>query len=112
MANEVAWESKDGLLKGLSVGKCGVWGVNQDDDIYHRSGTYGLPLAQGHKEWTHIGGKLKQLSCGNDIVWGVNADDDIFVRVGITHGNPNGTDWKNIGGKLKHISVCPTTHEV
>lgn len=54
-----------------------VWGVNQNDDIYHRKGHHG--------KWEQIPGKLKQISVAGkngQFVWGVNANDDIYFRHG------------------------------
>ena len=31
----------------VSVGQSGVWGVNVNDDIFYRTGTYGDPDSQG-----------------------------------------------------------------
>ena len=108
----MVWQKKDGALKCVSVGKCGVWGVNKCDEIWYRKCTYGLPSCSLDEEWTNIGGKLKQLSCGDDIVWGVSACNDIWVRTEICEENPTGTGWNQIGGKLKYISVWSSTNEV
>ena len=38
------WEHIDGLLKVVSCGTAGVWGVNSADQIWYRKGTYGGQL--------------------------------------------------------------------
>lgn len=84
-----SWKQVPGSLKWVSVGADGtVWGVNENDDIFRRTGD----------TWTQIPGKLKQISVGNaDNVWGVNSNDYIYRRTGDT--------WTNIPGKLKNVSV-------
>ena len=41
------WQRVSGRLKVVSVGQSGVWGVNANDDIFFRTGTYGDPDSQG-----------------------------------------------------------------
>ncbi|XP_019623528.1 PREDICTED: tectonin beta-propeller repeat-containing protein 1-like [Branchiostoma belcheri] len=90
-----AWRSVDGLLKFVSVGSRGVWGVNRDDDIFYRSGTLENKASSG-SGWVKIEGKLKQISSGHS-VWGVNANDDIFIR--------QDPEWRSVDGLLKFVSV-------
>ncbi|XP_078666203.1 uncharacterized protein LOC144908469 isoform X3 [Branchiostoma floridae x Branchiostoma belcheri] len=104
------WRSVDGLLKFVSVGSRGVWGVNRDDDIFYRSGTLENKASSG-SGWVKIEGKLKQISSGHS-VWGVNANDDIFIRQGVTSTNPTGTDWLHVGGKLKQLDVSSTANQL
>ncbi|KAI8480726.1 hypothetical protein Bbelb_415190, partial [Branchiostoma belcheri] len=105
-----AWRSVDGLLKFVSVGSRGVWGVNRNDDIFYRSGTLENKASSG-SGWVKIEGKLKQISSGHS-VWGVNANDDIFIRQGVTSTNPTGTDWLHVGGKLKQLDVSSTANQL
>ena len=65
----------------MSVGPAGVWGVNCNNDIWYREGTYGDERAVGSR-WRLVSGKLKQLTVGYNVVWGVNARDEIWIRVG------------------------------
>ncbi|XP_066270827.1 uncharacterized protein [Branchiostoma lanceolatum] len=104
------WKLIDGLLKFVSVGSKGVWGVNRNDDIYYRSGTLEDGEASG-SGWVNIAGKLKQISSGHS-VWGVNANDDIFIRQGLTASNPTGTSWLNVAGKLKQLDVSSTANQI
>lgn len=32
-----------GLLRNISVGNCGVWGVNKDNNIYFKGNTFNDP---------------------------------------------------------------------
>nr|ABY28359.1 tachylectin-like protein [Branchiostoma belcheri tsingtauense] len=109
-SSDPAWSSVDGLLKFVSVGSKGVWGVNRHDDIYYRSGTSENGASSG-SGWVKIEGKLKQISSGHS-VWGVNANDDIFIRQGVTSTNPTGTGWLQIAGKLKQLDVSSTANQV
>ncbi|CAB4030800.1 Hypothetical predicted protein, partial [Paramuricea clavata] len=66
-----AWIQIDGLLTHVTVGKSGVWGVNQGDDIFFRQGaTPGAPYGIG---WRKLDGLLKQIDAGSSgIVYGVD----------------------------------------
>ncbi|XP_078579264.1 uncharacterized protein LOC144863708 [Branchiostoma floridae x Branchiostoma japonicum] len=105
-----AWEKIDGLLKHVSVGPAGVWGVNANDEIFYRTGTFGNEASAG-SGWEKTDGKLKQISSGDNAVWGVNANDDIFIREGISSSTPVGTGWRKIPGKLKQVETSPSGEE-
>ncbi|XP_035694513.1 uncharacterized protein LOC118428529, partial [Branchiostoma floridae] len=106
-----SWQQLDGSLRYVSVGPAGVWGVNCNNDIWYREGTYGDERAVGSR-WRLVSGKLKQLTVGYNVVWGVNARDEIWIRVGITSSNPTGTDWVLVPGSLSMIYVSPSTNKV
>ncbi|XP_019615747.1 PREDICTED: uncharacterized protein LOC109463383 isoform X2 [Branchiostoma belcheri] len=105
------WQRVSGGLKFVSVGRSGVWGVNRNDQIYYRTGTYRDEASAG-SGWVRIDGALKQISSGDNIVWGVNSNDDIYIRQGICWYSPGGTSWRNIPGKLKQVHVSPTSNQV
>lgn len=66
-----------------------MWGVNSNDDIFYREGTFGDNGVVGCS-WTNIPGKLKYVTSGFGTVWGVNSQDQIFRRTGITRTTPAG----------------------
>ncbi|XP_025104985.1 lectin L6-like isoform X1 [Pomacea canaliculata] len=101
-----SWRKVEGSLKHVSIGRAGVWGVNADDLIYYREGTYQAPNATGTK-WTLVPGHLKQLDVGRDIVVGVNSKNEILYRKDISDENPTGSDWVQLDGCLKHVTVSP-----
>ncbi|XP_078679919.1 uncharacterized protein LOC144915421 isoform X2 [Branchiostoma floridae x Branchiostoma belcheri] len=105
------WQYVSGRLKFVSVGRSGVWGVNSNDQIYYRTGTFRDEASAG-SGWVRIDGALKQISSGDNIVWGVNSNDDIYIRQGICWSSPAGTSWRNIPGKLKQVHVSPTSNQV
>ncbi|XP_035691376.1 neurogenic locus notch homolog protein 1-like [Branchiostoma floridae] len=105
------WQQVSGRLKFVSVGRSGVWGVNSNNQIYYRTGTYGDEASAG-TGWVNIAGSLKQISSGNNIVWGVNGNDDIYIRLGISWSSPSGSSWRHIPGKLKQVHVSPTSNQV
>ena len=94
------WSHIAGKLKHVSVGGAGVWGIDDQDRIYHRSGC----------NWTLISGSLKQLDVGNNVVWGVAHNRYIYYRKGISANDIDGTDWIKIDGTLKHVSVSQKGH--
>ena len=53
--HSVEWESTDGLLKSISVGRSGVWGANKNGNIYYRQDTYGDPTNIG-SSWIQTDG--------------------------------------------------------
>ncbi|XP_066302848.1 lectin L6-like [Branchiostoma lanceolatum] len=100
------WEHIEGSLKFVSIGPAGVWGVDENNDIFYRTGTYGNEASAG-SDWEHIEGKLKQISSGDNIVWGVNVNDNIFIREGISSSTPTGSNWQRIPGKLDQVEASP-----
>ncbi|XP_019647170.1 PREDICTED: myeloperoxidase-like [Branchiostoma belcheri] len=107
-----SWHQIDGqLMKFVSVGRSGVWGVDSNDRIYYRTGTYQNEASPG-TGWVRIDGALKQISSGNNIVWGVNSNDDIYIRLGISSRYPQGTGWRQIPGQLKQVHISPTSNQV
>ena len=76
-------------MKQVSVSdKDHVWGVNNGDYIYRRTGN----------SWQQVSGRLKVVSVGQSGVWGVNSNDDIFYRTG-TYGDP---DTQGTGVSIVH----------
>eukprot|EP00058_Branchiostoma_floridae_P012052 XP_002597540.1 hypothetical protein BRAFLDRAFT_78909 [Branchiostoma floridae] len=108
---KAVWQQVEGGLKFVSVGQSGVWGVNSNDRILYRTGTYDNEASPG-SGWVYIDGRLKQISSGNNIVWGVNSNDDIYMRSGISSSLPQGINWSHITGKLKQVHVSSTSNQV
>ncbi|CAH1240065.1 VCAN [Branchiostoma lanceolatum] len=103
------WKPVDGAMKYVTVGSSGIWGVDQADSIYYRSGTFENEASTGNN-WVNIPfgpGGLSQIASGRS-VWGVNRSQNIFVRLGITPSNPTGTSWHQIGGGLSQLDVSST----
>ena len=49
--------SVTGSLKGVSLGPAGVWGVNEQDQIFYRTDTYGDASSNG-SSWELVSGAL------------------------------------------------------
>ncbi|XP_078684536.1 myeloperoxidase-like isoform X3 [Branchiostoma floridae x Branchiostoma belcheri] len=106
-----SWQQIAGqLMKFVSVGRSGVWAVDNHDRIYYRTGTYQNEASPG-TGWVRIDGELEQISSGNNIVWGVNRNN-IWIRTGISSSHPKGTGWRQIPGQLKQVHVSPTSNQV
>ncbi|KAI8495464.1 hypothetical protein Bbelb_269190 [Branchiostoma belcheri] len=106
-----SWQQISGqLMKFVSVGRSGVWAVDNYDRIYYRTGTYQNEASPG-TGWVRIDGELEQISSGNNIVWGVNRNN-IWIRTGISARYPKGTGWRQIPGQLKQVHVSPTSNQV
>ncbi|XP_035695746.1 uncharacterized protein LOC118429374 [Branchiostoma floridae] len=100
------WNTVGGSLSFVSIGFCGVWGVNPTGVVYYRVGTYGNERVPGTGWLTVTGVGLVQISSGQGIVWGVTARYRVYVRIGITAQRPQGTRWTEIRGRaLKSICV-------
>ena len=90
------FEQVGGKLVQVSVSKKDhVWGVNRNDEIYHRA----------NGSWHKQGGALTNISVGPAGVWGCNRNHDIYYRKG-TYGDvdSNGSGWEHVGGKLIWIA--------
>ncbi|XP_035695721.1 uncharacterized protein LOC118429347 [Branchiostoma floridae] len=101
------WGTVEGSLSFVSIGFCGVWGVNSAGVVYYRVGTYGNERVPG-TGWLTVTGavRLVQISSGQGIVWGVTARYRVYVRIGITAQRPQGTRWTQIRGRaLKSVCV-------
>lgn len=84
------------LLRHVSVGQGGVWGVNANGQIM---------FSQPKTPWQVVPGILAQIDSGPaGVVYGVTKDHKIFVREGILPSLPMGTMWRRVPGRLKYAS--------
>ncbi|XP_038137859.1 fish-egg lectin-like [Cyprinodon tularosa] len=91
-------------LKHVSVGPAGIWGVNNDDQVYKFSGGDFFPLS---------GLKLNQLDAGGEgHVVGVTDSDSIHC-VNASNVSPTeqegSLNWITLPGALMHFSCGPNT---
>ncbi|XP_078659643.1 uncharacterized protein LOC144904556 isoform X2 [Branchiostoma floridae x Branchiostoma belcheri] len=109
---DLVWTSVEGLLKFVSVGSSGVWGVNRNDNVFYREGSLENTAFSG-SDWLLIndGVTLTQISSGHN-VWGVSASGNIYIRQGVTSTNPTGTAWLQVAGGLKQLDVSSTANQV
>jgi len=98
------WKSISGNLKQISVGFCGVWGINAEGSVYYRLNTYGDPESEG-TGWQKIEGKFQQIYSGGESVLALAANRDIYYRASVfdrgdgswVHtANHEGTHWVRI----------------
>ncbi|PVD26561.1 hypothetical protein C0Q70_14238 [Pomacea canaliculata] len=82
-----SWQMVDGKLTQISAGPSGVWGVNANDDIFYREGTYGGHVTMG-SGWTNVPGTLAYITSGSEVVVGVNREKRILRRTEISEGSP------------------------
>lgn len=71
-----SWKKVEGRLKQLDVGTDCVFGVNDHDEIYYRSGiSSGNPAGTS---WVQLPGSLKHISVSpSGAVWGVNNHNEV-----------------------------------
>jgi len=100
------WEIIDGGLNVVSCGESGVWGVNNEDEVWYRKGTYGGGASAG-TGWEQVDGLLTWISSGAaGEVWGTNKEGDVWKREGISISNPTGTGWTKVSsGSMKQVSI-------
>merc|ERR1712013_964951 len=82
------WQKYPGGLTQVAAGPYGVWGVDQDDNIFKKT----------INSWQKVDGQLKDISVEKNSVWGVTREDQILMR-------KEGEGWQQIHGSLKQISV-------
>lgn len=89
----ITWMACNNISPILS----GVWGVDENNDVYHyfRSA-----------KWKHIPGiKMMQIDSGPEgIVVGVTENHEVYHRTGISNTNYVGKEWVKIDGSLTHVS--------
>ena len=104
------WKRIEGPERAVqvSVGESGVWLVQENGDIYYKTGSYGDKDCPG-TDWTKVDGNLKWIASGPGIVCGVNTKYETFYRAGVTYENHTGTDWRRVnnnkGDKLDPIEI-------
>lgn len=96
------WKSVSGSLKQVTVGHCGVWGINSDQCVYYRLNTYGDPDNEG-TGWIKVEGKFQQIYSGAECVLALAGNRDIFYRANVFErdgvnmaSNHEGTHWVRI----------------
>ncbi|KAK7098815.1 lectin L6-like [Littorina saxatilis] len=95
-------------LAQLDAGKAGVWAVDENKEVFHRSGTYGENGREG-EAWIPVGPGavlLLQLSSGGeDMMMGVTARGELYMRSGMYTTGPIGQCWKRLPGELRMVDV-------
>lgn len=76
------WKMVSGNLKQISVGKCGVWGVNSDYQVWFRLNTFGDPETDG-TGWMRIDGRFQQVYSGPEGVIALAANRDLYYRANV-----------------------------
>lgn len=98
------WKSISGNLKQISVGHCGVWGINAEQSVFFRLNTFGDPESEG-TGWLKVEGKFQMIFSGEQCVLALAANRDIYYRANIyDHGDGSfvntpsheGTHWVRI----------------
>ena len=76
------WKMIPGSLRQISVGKCGVWGVNADQQVWFRLNTVGDPDNEG-TGWQRVEGRFQQVYSGPTGVFALAGNRDLYQRVNI-----------------------------
>jgi len=95
------WVHIGGSLKQISAGKAGVWGVNRNDDLYYRMGTFGDNGSSGFR-WQMIGGiKMTWVAVGTNFIVGITPAGAVkaYGPIGLSEegGTVHGT-WTTLYG--------------
>lgn len=76
------WKSLPGSLKQISVGKCGVWGVNAEQQVYFRVNSFGDPDNEG-TGWLRVEGRFQQVYSGSRCVLALAGNRDLYYRANV-----------------------------
>lgn len=103
LSESQSWEEMSGWLDEVSISWNGrhVWGVNNYNEVYYRSGIYGLwHLAVGADKIGHWDGKFKKVTVSADgrHLWGLNEWGQVFWTW--THD----MSWMRVPGYL--LDIC------
>ena len=80
------WVQADGHLTHATVGKSGVWGVNNVNVTFFREGVAASTL-NGTK-WTALDGRMTQIDAGSSgVVYAVNRCSFAFATFSLTKNN-------------------------
>lgn len=100
--NGTNWKSISGSLKQVSVGNCGVWGINADQCVFYRLNSYGDNDNEG-TGWIKVEGKFQQIYSGANCVLALAGNRDIYFRANVYEKdgvslspNHEGTHWVRI----------------
>ncbi len=76
------WKMIPGSLRQISIGKCGVWGVSADQQVWFRLNTVGDPDNEG-TGWLRVEGRFQQVYSGPTGVFALAGNRDLYQRVNI-----------------------------
>jgi hypothetical protein len=95
-------DSKDAVLKSISVNDNWVWATAANDDVF----VCRKPCDGSTQDayWHLAPGKVRQVSANNKTVWGVDANDVVY-RMNTT--KDTGT-WEKTPAKLRYVGIGAT----
>eukprot|EP00096_Caligus_rogercresseyi_P009950 TRINITY_DN3493_c0_g1_i2.p1 TRINITY_DN3493_c0_g1~~TRINITY_DN3493_c0_g1_i2.p1 ORF type:complete len:659 (-),score=140.46 TRINITY_DN3493_c0_g1_i2:136-2112(-) len=88
------WKTIPGSLKQISVGYCGVWGLNSNQEVWYRINTATDPDNEG-TGWAKVDGRFQQIYSGAKVILGLAGNRDIYYRSGFGISDM-GTHWIRI----------------
>ncbi|XP_073337019.1 fish-egg lectin-like [Pagrus major] len=102
-SGSLSWTSLSRVMKYISCGKYGCWGIDTSNRIYFTQTL--SPTTCGNSRWSLISGAAVMVEVGTDgSVFVVNSSGQVFQRLGISSRYPQGTTWRI-------ISMCmPVRH--
>ena len=76
------WKTVSGSLRSISIGNCGVWGINADQVVYYRLNTFGDPDDEG-TGWIRVEGRFQTIYSGPKAVLALAGNRDIYYRANL-----------------------------
>ena len=76
------WKTVSGSLRSISIGACGVWGINADQVVYYRLNTFGDPDDEG-TGWIRVEGRFQTIYSGPKAVLALAGNRDIYYRANL-----------------------------
>ncbi|KAM6946374.1 fish-egg lectin-like [Aplochiton taeniatus] len=100
------WLLLPGLVKYLSCGPNGCWGVNSANEVFIMRTVN--PVTCENSGWEFVSGlALIMIEVATDgSIFGVNQAGELYQRSGVTASNPVGTEWDKVSLCLgvKHVT--------
>lgn len=93
----VSWEGIPGALATISVGGCGVFGINPAGNVFEY-----VDDGRGAGKWVGHSGSLRRIAVGDEDIWGANGGGQVFRGV----RGSSGVQWSAIPGSVAEICVA------
>ena len=93
------WKTVSGSLRSISIGNCGVWGINADQVVYYRLNTFGDPDDEG-TGWIRVEGRFQTIYSGPKAVLALAGNRDIYYRANLGRTRPGDNNFPNFSRNI------------
>lgn len=94
-----------GKLAAVSVGVHSVWGIDDTNRVWCRTGISDAKPEGG--DWVSVPSLMRDITVGpTGIVWGVSLEENkLWMRTNTTPKNPIGDTWQAVDGNMSQVSA-------